>query len=172
MQPIAFVIETVYVVVVVGETVGLKEVGLLTPVEGVQIIVKVVSVIAWIIVDSPEKSESLSAVAEIGKDAGLNTETVVDNVCVQVSPWAFTAVTITVYVVVFVGVAVGLAIVALFKLDAGDHIYEIPPVASSEALPPTQIVVLGFIVAADVLLKETKAVSAQPFIVVEIKLTL
>jgi hypothetical protein len=50
------------------------------------------------------------------------------------------SVIVTVYVVVSVGVATGLATVELDNPVAGDHTYEIPPLADKVVAAPIQIV--------------------------------
>ena len=106
---------------VVGEAVGLNELGLFNPVEELHSTLKVGLVMAWIVVDSPSEMVSLSAFALIVNAEGEITKTVVDNVCVQVSPCAFTVKIVTVYVVVVLGVATGLGIEVFDKFEEGDH---------------------------------------------------
>ena len=49
-------------------------------------------------------------------------------------------VTVTTYVVVETGFAVGLEMFGLFNPAAGDHTYAVPPDALSVVVPPLQIV--------------------------------
>jgi hypothetical protein len=84
--------------------------------------VNVVSVMAWIIVELPKKMLSLSATAEIGKRAGSITVMLVESETIQVSPIGFTVEIATVYAVDEAGLAVGLAIVELFKPEDGDQL--------------------------------------------------
>jgi hypothetical protein len=79
--------------------------------------------------------------AQIAGAAGVTLtvgsgRTVTVMVAVPVQPWAF--VPITVYVVVAVGFAVGFAQVVQLKPVAGDHAYEVAPLAVITALPPKQ----------------------------------
>src|SRR5262245_48352313 len=78
---------------------------------------------------------------QIVADEALTTGkgfTVTVEVALFVQPLAL--VTVTVYVVVDVGLAVGLLIPALLNPVAGVHEYVVPPVALSWAVAPTQIV--------------------------------
>ena len=60
-------------------------------------------------------------------------------VTLSVEKQPFPSVTVTEYIVVEVGVTVGLAIFGLLKAVVGDHTYELPPLALSEELLPLQI---------------------------------
>ena len=67
-------------------------------------------------------------------------------VAVAVQPLG--AVTVTVYVVVVEGVAVGLLIVELFREEAGNQTYVPPPVAFRVVFPPLQTVALVVLAVA------------------------
>lgn len=72
--------------------------------------------------------------------------------------------TVTVYVVVEVGVATGFAIAALLRLAAGLQLYVVPPLAFSVVLLPEQIVTGDPALATGpgVTVTVTVAVAVQP----------
>jgi hypothetical protein len=124
---------TVYVVVVVGDAIGLETVVLLNPVEGDQAYPD--PPLAFNCVFPPLQMETGFPAFAVSEDC-----TVTVTWAVSVQPFA--PVTVTVYVVVAVGDAVGLAPVVALKPVAGFHAYDVPPLAVKGVLFPVQIVTL------------------------------
>src|SRR6185312_2548489 len=174
-QPLELVSVTVYVVVDVGLAVGLDTVVPDNPVDGVHAYVLPPTALAPIDVDDPVQIVALVPAEATGK---LLT--------VTVTLLAFTQplelVSVTVYVVVEVGLAVGLEVVVPDKPVDGVHAYVLPPTALApiDVDEPVQIVALepadatGRLLTVTVTLFEftqpLELVSVTVYVVVEVGL--
>jgi hypothetical protein len=141
VQPFAPVTVTVYVVVAVGEAVGLDTVVELNPVAGDHEYELPATAVA------PIEAEVVVHVNVAGVPAlaaGGVVFTVIVTELVAVHPFA--PVTVTVYVVVAVGVATGFDIVVELNPVAGDHEYVFP---ATEVAPIVAEVVVQVNVAAE-----------------------
>lgn len=127
-----------------GVAVGVADVVLLNPVDGLQEYVPPPPAVNT--VDAPLQIVTLALVVAVG-----TVFTVITTVDVAVQPLPF--VTVTVYVVVAAGVATGLEIIELLKEPDGDQEYVPPPLATNVVEEPLQIL------AADPALETGKALT-------------
>jgi hypothetical protein len=97
-----------------------------------------------------------------------NGFTVTVTIAVSIHPVAFEPVTI--YVVVTVGLAVGLAHAVQDRPVAGVHVYDVAPDAVNAVLPPEHIAVLALTVTfgTPTIVIVTLPVSTQPYISVPV----
>jgi hypothetical protein len=123
----------------VGEADGFKTVLLLNPVEGAQLYVFAL-LLALSVVLPPLHIVTFEPAVTVG--GGL---TVTVTLALEEHP---ALVTVTVYVVVVVGLAEGLETVVLLNPVDGLQLYEVPPLAVSVTLPLLQITgALGLMLA-------------------------
>ena len=131
VHPAAEVPVTVYVVVTVGDAVGLAQVVQLNPVDGAQLYVDAPLAVSEVLL--PEQMEgAFGLTVMVGKGF-----TVTVTVAVPVQP--DDVVPVTVYVVVTVGFAVTVAPVVELRFVAGDQTYVLAPLAVNDVLFPIQM---------------------------------
>lgn len=138
-----------------GFATGFAMLALLRPVAGLQLYdVEAPLAVSVVLLPAQIVVVPLTVITGIGFTVTVTVEVPVQEPCVP----------LTVYVVVDVGDATGLAIVALLSVPAGLHVYDVAPDAFSVVLPPLQMPVppVTVITGNGVTVTVTLAVAEQP----------